>query len=69
MTSESLTMEQQSYVEELLAIRVTLCNQLHDDLGLITFVIDTTKIFKDQNTDLTYVFLKAVLKKLKKVSD
>lgn len=66
---KTLSLEQQSYVEELLAIRVTLCTQLGDDHALVRFVVESCKAFKDQNTDLTFVFLSKVLKKLKQVKD
>lgn len=53
----SISLEQQSYLEELLSVRLEVLTQLHRDEHLVNFVKAMTLQFMRSNIDLTYVFL------------
>ena len=50
-------------------MQVELLQKLHKDKELVTFVNQMTALFMKNNIDLTYVFLKTVLKKISHITD
>ena len=64
-----LTLENQSYLEQLLFIKIELLTQLGKDNEFVDFVQKTTKQFIDTNMDLVFVFAKTYQKNIKQIGD
>lgn len=57
------------YLEELLTIKIEILTQLGKDQDFVSFITQTIKQFVSSNIDLTYVFMKSFLKKIKGIKD
>lgn len=64
-----MTLENQSYLEQLLFIKIELLTQLGKDNEFVDFVQKTTKQFINTNMDLVFVFAKTYQKNIKQICD
>lgn len=68
-TNPSIQLDLQSYLEELITIKVEVLTQLKQGHDLVKFVKQMTSVFMIKNIDLTYEFLKTFQKQIKKLAN